>query len=155
MISLSSINYYNLDNSVQTQWYVLSLQSLYTKLNDEYKTDDYSKLFTELSSDIETSLRKMDYDKMCQIVDRYRYSSKELKQTEISLKGLEHVEFNKKVQDFIDNAQVEVYMKIVPNEKGKRLSIISKDASLNLKFKYLDNFLFERKNDNGRLYQTI
>ena len=155
LISLSSINYYNLDNSVQTQWYVLSLQSLYTKLNDEYKTDDYSKLFAELSSDIETSLRKMDYDKMCQIVDRYRYSSKELKQTEISLKGLEHVEFNKKVQDFIDNAQVEVYMKIVPNEKGKRLSIISKDASLNLKFKYLDNFLFERKNDNGRLYQTI
>ena len=88
-------------------------------------------------------------------MDRYRYSSRELKQTEISLKGLEHVEFNKKVQDFIDNANVEVYMKMVSQEKGRKLSIISKDGSLNMKFKYLDNFLFEKRSDSGRLYPTI
>ena len=155
LISLSSINYYNLDNSVQTEWYILSLQSLYTKLKEDYKKDDYNKLYCELSNEIEKSLKKMDYDKMCQIVDRYRYSTRELKQTEISLKGLEHVEFNKKVQDFIDNANVEVYMKMVSQEKGRKLSIISKDASLNMKFKYLDNFLFENRSDNGRLYPTI
>lgn len=144
-----------MDSSVQTEWYILSLQSLITKLRPEYKADDYAKLYLELSEELEQSIEQMNYDKVAQILDSARYSNKELKQTELSLKGLEHVEFNKKVQDFIDNAKVEVYMKMVVQDKSKKLSVISRDASLNLKFQYLDNFLFEKKNDNGKLFTSI
>lgn len=155
LVSLSTINYYNLDSSVQTEWYILSLQSLYNKIPDEYRAEDYSKFYQEMTNEIQASLSQMDYNRISQVVDRYRYSSKELKQTEDTLQTLELVEFKKKVQQFTDNSPVEIYMKFVSQDKAKKLSIIAKDASLNLKFKYLDNFLFEKKSDNGRLCANI
>lgn len=155
LVSMSTINYYNLDNNVQTEWYILSLQSLYTKIPEEYRAEDYSKFYQELTSQIQTSLSQMDYDRISQVVDRYRYSFKELKQTEDSFQTLELVEFKKKVQEFTDNSPVEIYMKFVSQDRAKKLSIIAKDASLNLKFKYLDNFLFEKKSDSGKLCANI
>ena len=156
LTEISKINYYNLDNSVQTEWYILTFRSLINKVPEEYKSNNYSKLFTELTQALKQSINQMDYDTMSTVVDSYRYLDKELKQSEQNLKDFEQIEFYKKVEEFINNAPVEVYIKVFDGENGqKQLAVMPKSSSINMKFKYLDNFLFEKKADNSSLCNSV
>ena len=49
LMEISKINYYILNDSVNTDWYILTLKTLIYKIPNEYKEDNYKKLFEELT----------------------------------------------------------------------------------------------------------
>ena len=49
------------DNSVPFMWYINSLLNQLNKIPEEYKKNDFDKLFLELKSDLENSINSIDF----------------------------------------------------------------------------------------------
>jgi hypothetical protein len=139
LMEISKINYYILNDSVNTDWYILTLKTLIYKIPNEYKEDNYKKLFEELTQELQNSILKMDYDTMSSVVDSYRYLDKELKKSIQSVEDFETIDFNTTVQNFINNAKIEVYVKVSESETSKKkLDVVPNSPNVNLKEKFFD-----------------
>ena len=146
LMEISKINYYILNDSVNTDWYILTLKTLIYKIPNEYKEDNYKKLFEELTQELQNSILKMDYDTMSSVVDSYRYLDKELKKSIQSVEDFETIDFNTTVQNFINNAKIEVYVKVSESETSKKkLDVVPNSPNVNLKEKFFDNFTHDKK----------
>ena len=148
LTEISKINYYNLSDSIQTEWYILTLRSLIHQVPEEYKENNYEKLFTELTHDLKQSISQMDYDTMSIVVDSYRYLDKELRKSIQNVKDFEQIEFNRKVKKFIYSANVEVNIRLKETDKGqKQLEVIPKNTSNANKLKHSDTFKNDKKSE--------
>ena len=154
VLQLMKINYYTLDDPVQTEWYILSLNLLLPKLPDEYRINDYEKLYEEFINEVQQSINSIDITVFTNLKNKTRYIAKELKQTKSKLQDIETAAFNKKIQDFLENGKIEVNMNFSKHLKKKKLIIESNQSESILKFKYLDNFLFEKK-ERQNIIDTI
>ena len=146
LTEISKINYYNLTNSIQTEWYILTLRSLIYQVPEEYKENNYEKLFTELTQDLKQSISKIDYDTMSIVVDSYRYLDKELRKSIQNVKDFEQIEFNRKVKKFIYSANVEVNIRLKETDKGqKQLEIGTKNTTSANKLKHSETLKSDKK----------
>lgn len=155
LTKLAKINYYNLDTSVESDWYILSLKSLIKQIPEKYKDNDCSLLYQELSGQIEKVLKSLNISLTGKLIDKLRLADNNLKQTEKNVKNFEQIELNNKIQDFLDTSKIEVSMNF-SSQKGSSKFIIKSSKDLtNNKFRYLDDFLFEKKKEQGITCQNI
>lgn len=137
--SFKQIDLYNFDNSIQTQWYIISLKSLISKLPEQYKKNDYSKLYNELTQDLKLSTTQMDYDTISKAIDYFRYAHKKYNKINQSLNDIEKLQSHLKVEDFIYNQQIEIFMKIGKLTKGNSILYVEpRETSLTEKLEYLN-----------------
>ena len=156
LTEISKINYYNLTNSIQTEWYILTLRSLIYQVPEEYKENNYEKLFTELTHDLKQSISKIDYDTMSTVVDSYRYLDKELKKSIQNVKDFEQIEFNRKVKKFIYSANVEVNIRLKETDKGqKQLEIGTKNTTNANKLKHSETPKSDKKSEKNYTCENI
>lgn len=115
----------SLENLMQTEWYSLSLKSLLHRLPLEYKEKDYEKYFDELKIDIQQSINSIDLNVFSQVENNLRKT--EIKKTEIknNLEDMEQLEFNKLIQELINEVNVGINLKIL-KDKHKRKIIVTK-----------------------------
>ena len=155
LLQIIKINYYTIDNPVYTEWYIFSLKTLLPKLPPDYQYNDYDKLFKELQNEVNDSINIIDMDLFTKIKNQKRYAIKELKKSINNLDNFKNVEFNRKVQNFLDEAIIEISMSMQKVSKKKKLVIESTNTTSANRFKYLDNFLFEKKIEKSNVILTI
>ena len=152
---LAKITYCNLDTSVESDWFILSLKSHITKLPKQYIEGDYSLFYTELENDIQTVLNQIENISMAEVIDALRFADNNMKLTERNVKDLEMIELNNKIQTFLNTSVIEATMSFVQSKESSKFIIKSNKGSSNNKFKYLDDFLFEKKKDYGVVCKNI
>ena len=103
----------SLENSMQIEWYSLSLKSLLHRLPLEYKEKDYEKFFDELKINIQQSINSIDLNVFSQVENNLRKT--EIKKTEIktNLEDIEKLEFNNLIQELINEINVSINLKIL------------------------------------------
>ena len=155
LIKLAKINYYNLDTSVESDWFILSLKSLRKNLPAKYSENDCAFLYDELFNDINSVLHRMDIKALGKLIEELRLAENNMKQTEKNVKGLEQIEQNNKIQNFLDTSQIEASMNFCSQKGSNKFIIKSSKGLTNNKFRYLDDFLFEKKKETGITCQNI
>ena len=152
---LAKITYCNLDTSVESDWFILSLKSYITKLPKKYLEDDYSLFYRELENDIKTVVDRIEGTSMGEVIDSLRWADNNMKLTEKNVRDLEQIELNNKIQTFLNTSVIESTMSFVQTKESSKFIIKSNKGSSNNKFKYLDDFLFEKKKDYGVVCKNI
>ena len=152
---LAKITYCNLDTSVESDWFILSLKSHITKLPKKYLEDDYSLFYRELENDIKTVVDRIEGTSMGEVIDSLRLADNNMKLTEKNVRDLEQIELNNKIQTFLNTSVIESTMSFVQTKESSKFIIKSNKGSSNNKFKYLDDFLFEKKKDYGVVCKNI
>ena len=152
---LAKITYCNLDTSVESDWFILSLKSHITKLPKKYLEDDYSLFYRELENDIKIVIDRIEGTSMGEVIDSLRLADNNMKLTEKNVRDLEQIELNNKIQTFLNTSVIESTMSFVQTKESSKFIIKSNKGSSNNKFKYLDDFLFEKKKDYGVVCKNI
>ena len=152
---LAKITYCNLDTSVESDWFILSLKSHITKLPKKYLEDDYSLFYRELENDIKIVVDRIEGTSMGEVIDSLRLADNNMKLTEKNVRDLEQIELNNKIQTFLNTSVIESTMSFVQTKESSKFIIKSNKGSSNNKFKYLDDFLFEKKKDYGVVCKNI
>jgi hypothetical protein len=143
--------YFNLEDSIKTEWYIKSIRTLLSKLPDEYKENDFNKLYEELKSNLELSINELDYKSMGQIKESFKYAKYKGKHIQDSIKDFEQINFMKKINDFIETFPIEVYVnKTKTNEGQNILAIESKEHNLTDIISYV-NITIENETQQNRM----
>jgi len=124
---MSLPNFILSNNTIPSTWYINSILDYLEKLPEDYKANDYKKLFEELTKNINDSINILNFEKL--IIFRNK------------------VKFLDKIYNYFENVKVSMY-KIDINEKIKRIAEKS-FIPIDINFKY-DDFekRFELKKSN-------
>ena len=152
---LCKLNYFNLDTAVETDWYISSFRAMLKNFPDEYKSNDYAKFYEEMKFDLNEAIQKINYISLSQIGNKYRYAEKNLDDYTKSAVHLQDVALNNLVQRFLSEVKIPASLVFDIKNKQAIFRIKAVDELVNLKFKYLDDFLFEKKKDTGIPVSTV
>jgi hypothetical protein len=141
----------SLENSMQTEWYSLSLKSLLHRLPLEYKEKDYEKFFDEFKINIQQSINSIDLNVFSQVENNLRKT--EIKKTEIktNLEDMEQLEFNNLIQELINEVNVSINLKILKDKHKRKIIITKYKPSLSRQIELMEESISNIKPDKDNI----
>ncbi len=145
-----------IDNSIPSEWYVNSLLKLLKTVPDEYKLNDYEKIYVKLTNDLNDSIKTLDFEELSRIFERLKYTERSLQNISLNLKAIDELEINNLIKEFVENhpLQVQVMMSL----SQKTFTIEKTRIGEYEKLQLLDDFLFDEGKNNkkkGIVFQNI
>ena len=67
---------YCIDGTIPSDWYCVTLMECLKKLPDEYKVNEYEKLFNELFHELNDSIKKCDFEYMSMFLDEMKFGNR-------------------------------------------------------------------------------
>ena len=140
---------YLIDGTIPSEWYLISLIECLKKLPDEYKNDEYNKLFGELTYELNESIKKCNFEYMSLFLDGMKFGNRNKNFYEI-VKGIYiDIELNNKVNDIIENDNINLNINYKFTDK-KQEFLISQGTIKEKTINFIDNFnlenIFKRTN---------
>ena len=144
---------YLIDGTIPSDWYCVSLMECLKKLPDEYKLNEYQKLFDELTQELNDSIKKCDFEYMSMFLDEMKFGNRNKAYLEKVKEIYVDIELNYKANHIIEteNINYEIYHNL--NAKKKEF-YIAKDDIRDEQIKFLDSFVFD-ENSKKRHPKTI
>ena len=133
-----------IDGTIPSEWYLMSLIEYLKKLPDEYKENDYEKLYSELTNEINESIKTCNFEYMSLFLDEMKFGNRNKTYLE-KVKGIYiDIELNNKANIIIENDVIDINIYYKFNDKKKEFMIYQegiKDKQLD----FLDSFTFDNK----------
>jgi len=67
---------YLIDGTIPSEWYIKSLMEYLKKLPDEYKENDYEKLYKELTDELNESIKTCNFEYMSLFLDEMKFGNR-------------------------------------------------------------------------------
>ena len=142
-----------IDNNIPSEWYISALIECLRKLPQEYKNNDYEKLFNELKNELIDSIKQYNFEYMSVFIDKMKYAHRNRIYFE-KIKGIYmDIELNNKANNIIENDELNVNIQYKFTDKKREFEIYKlgiKDKQLD----FLDSFTFQT-NNKGKTCKTI
>ena len=145
---------YLIDGTIPSEWYLISLMECLKKLPDEYKINEYKKLFEELTSELNESIKKCNFEYMSLLFDGMKFGNRNKNFHEIVKEIYIDIELNNKANDIIENDNINVNLNYKFSEK-KQEFLISQGTLKSKKIDFFDNFNLENIFNKGKTVKTI
>ena len=142
------------DETIPSEWYIELLFENLKKLPQEYKENDYKKLYEELKSDIEKSIKQYDFEELSIMIDKKKFGRKIKAYYNNKKEILDDINLNKKVNKIIENDPINVKLYFRYNLDKKELSIYQEDKG-DKQLDFLDSFIFVDPNHKAKACKTI
>ena len=134
MISLEGFSEMLKEKALPLEWFGLYLQSNIENIPHEYKTNNYSKLYTELIDESNDNLNKIQNDNSLNTIYSKIINSE--KMIDISKNNLKRIKSNEKkfeILDFILITQIPVIINIYRKQEITNIEILKKGSKSNKK----------------------
>ena len=115
---------YVVDDSIPSEWYIDSLLDYLKKIPEELKKNDFEKLYDEIEEELNTSIKKLDFETLSVCLDKLKFSKRGKNFYEESIKSIKELELNEKVQDIIEDEFIPVEIIFKYNNEQKVFDII-------------------------------
>ena len=140
-----------LDNSIPSYWYVNSLLKLLNILPEKYKENDYEIIYNNLTKDLNSSIKTLDFELLSQIFERLKYTERSIKNFDFVKNTFNEISLNNIIKIFVEtyNLPVEINIKLSQNYFDIKKTEIDKNEINNLlyearkKIKNVCNNIFE------------
>ena len=142
---------YLIDGTIPSDWYLLSLMQYLKKIPEEYKENDYEKLFVELTEELDESIKTCNFEYMSMFLDEMKFGNRNKAYFEKVKQIYMDIELNNKANDFIENDIIDIVLYFDP--KKPEFSIFEEGLK-EKQLEFLDSFTFENK-FKGVLCKTI
>ena len=136
---MKSTNYV-VDEGIPSEWYIGLLLENLQKLPEEYKKNDYEKLYEELEKDIKNSMGSRNFELLSVIVAKMRFSKRRKDFYSHLTDVLIDINLNNNVNNIIENDEINVKLYFKYGEK-KKLNIYKEDLS-ERQLDFLNSFVF-------------
>ena len=147
-------NDFVVDQTIPSDWYIELLFEYLKKLPQEYKDNDYDKLYKELKNDIEKCIKQYNFEELSIIIDKKKFGKK-IKLYYNNIKEiLQEINLNISVNKIIENEHINVKLFFKYNEDKKELNIYQEDMG-DKQLDFLDSFIFVDSNQKAKLCKTI
>ena len=144
---------YLIDGTIPSEWYIKSLMEYLKKLPDEYKENDYEKLYKELTDELNESIKTCNFEYMSLFLDEMKFGNRNKLFFE-KVKGIYiDIELNNKANAIIEKDIIDITLYFKHNEK-KQEFLIYQEGIKEKQLEFLDSFTFDTKN-KGNLCKTI
>ena len=142
-----------IDGSIPSEWYLVSLIQLLKKLPEEYKKNDYEKLYNELNQELNDSIKACDFELMSMFIDEMKFGNRNKVCFEKMKQIYMDIELNMKANTIIENEIFEItilFKHKPPNPKF----LIYKESIKDKQIAFLDSVTFDKK-EQGKECETI
>ena len=128
------------NNNIPSIWYINSVLDYLNKIPDEYKENDYQKLFDELNQNLKDSINNLDFGKLIIFKNKIKFIDKMDSYYEKVKELINNIIINKNVNRILEKAFIPIDIKFNYNQQEKIFEI----SKSNIKEKYfLDNIIYE------------
>ena len=135
-------------STLPPSWYISSLMISLEQFDNTYSQNDFSELIESLSNSVKESIEKYDFEILAQIIESLIYCKKITNLYENDTEKYKIICSNSKIKKFIENAEIEVKVKIKYSLKEKKFSV-KKRTDNKIGIRYLQNmFNVKTKNKN-------
>ena len=114
---------YVVDNSIPSLWYINSLLNHLNKLPDEYKKNDFNKLFEELKSDLDNNIDIIDFQSLILFHNKLKFLSSSTKQLMKSKLLVQKIDINQIIKSHIEEEAIPVEVDFQYDDNIKKLKI--------------------------------
>jgi hypothetical protein len=132
-----------LDESIPSEWYVISLLEYLEKIPSNLTENDCKELYNQIENDINNSIKELDFDLLSLVMAKLKYSKRTQNFYDKSLIILNDVKLNNISKDIIENQIIPV--ELVFQYKDSDVNHIFQINNSNLKIK--DKINNEKIND--------
>ena len=142
-----------IDGKIPSEWYLFSLIECLKKLPDDYKEDEYQKLFDELTLELNESIRRCNFEYMSLFLDEMKFGNRNKAFFEKVKEIYIDIELNNKANNIIENYKINVILNFKFNEKKQEFGIY-KDNLKEKQMDFLNTFTFDTS-QRGKTCSTI
>ena len=142
---MKSTNYV-VDEGIPSEWYIGLLLENLKKLPDEYKKNDFEKLYYELEKDIKKEIESHNFEQLSTIVAKMRFSKRRKDFYSRVKDVLIDINLNNKINHIIENDEINVKLYFKYSEGKKKLNIYKEDLS-ERQLEFLNSFVFQDDKD--------
>ena len=111
------------DNSVPSMWYINSLLNHLNKLPEDYKKNDFNKLFKELKNDLEININAIDFQSLILFRNKLKFVTIYNKQLMKSKQLVQKIDINQIIKSHIEEEPIPVEVDFKYDENDKYLKI--------------------------------
>ena len=99
---------YLVDDSIPSEWFIDSLLDYLKKIPDELKENDFEKLYDEIEEDLNSAIKKLDFEAISVCLDKLKFTKRGKNYYEESIKSTKDLEINEEVQDIVEDEFIPV-----------------------------------------------
>ena len=125
------------NNTIPSVWYITSLLDYLDDIPEDYKEDDFKKLFNELTRNLNESINSLDFEKLIVFRNKLKFIEKINNYYEEARKLINNIVINDNIKHIVEEAFIPVDIIFDYSEKEKKFDLIKS----NLKDKAFDNKL--------------
>ena len=137
------------DNSVPSMWYINSLLNHLNKLPEEYKRNDFNKLFEELKTDLENNINSIDFQSLILFHNKLKFLSLSTKQYMKSKLLVQKIDINQIIKSHIEEEVIPVEVDFQYEDTIKKLKIEKSKVKIPPELEYI------RDEKRGLIVKTI
>ena len=133
---------YLIDGTIPSEWFTLSLMECLRKLPEEYKLNEYEKLFAELTLELNESIKKCNFEYMSMFLDEMKFGNRNKYYYEKVKEIYMDIELNNKAINIIEKDNINIGLHYQFTDK-KQEFIIYQEGIKEKQLEFLDSFTFD------------
>ena len=133
---------YLIDGTIPSEWFTLSLMECLKKLPEEYKLNEYEKLFAELTLELNESIKKCNFEYMSMFLDEMKFGNRNKYYYEKVKEIYMDIELNNKAINIIEKDNINIGLQYQFTEK-KQEFLIYQEGIKEKQLEFLDSFTFD------------
>ena len=135
---------YLIDGKIPSEWYSVSLMECLKKLPDDYKINEYKKLFDELTFELNESIKQNNLEYMSLLLEGIKFGNRNKNFQERVKEIYMDIELNNKANDIIENEKFNLDLNFKFSTKNEFVDFFNLDKIKGNTFitieKYIKNF---------------
>ena len=140
------------NNTVPSKWYINCILDYLDKIPEEYKKNDYNKLFLELMQNIKDAINDLNFEKLILFMNKFKFIEKMNDYYEKIYDVMKDIYIKDKVKYIVENFYIPVELNFKYSNSEKKFEI--KKSNIKIE-KFEGKKCYEDPKKNNYVYRTI
>ena len=140
------------NNTIPSVWYINSILDYLNKIPEDYKENEFKKLFNELIQDLNNSINELDFEILILFRNKLKFLDKMINYYTNVNQLIDTITINENIKNFVEETFIPIDLKYKYNEKEKIFEITKSNIKEKL---FSDNIIYEDHKKKIISFKTI
>ena len=140
------------NNAIPSIWYINSILEYLEKIPEEYKKDEFKKLFNELTENLNNDIKMLDFEKLILFRNKLKFLKKTKDYYNDKNNLINNIIINEKIKHFVEEASIPIEMYYKYDDKEKKFDVTKSNIKEKL---FEDRVIYDYPKKNHKALKTI
>ena len=140
------------NNTIPSIWYINSILEYLTKIPEDYKENDYKKLFEELTQNLNSSINSLDFEILILFRNKLKFVEKMNNYFENIKNLVNNISINQKIKNIVEEISIPVDVVFRYDSKDKKFELTKSSIKEKL---FEDKIVYEEHKKKFITFKTI